>query len=122
MKIKAFFLSLIMGLSFSFMATANPNNTMQQAMSSSQSAASINDGELNQFAKAHKDVLQIQQKYQKKLQGNQDQQAVQEARQKAYQEMTKVIEDNGLTTQKYRQIAQMVEKSPKLQEKIDKMQ
>ena len=122
MKKTAFLLSFIMGLSFSVMATANTNNTMQQPPTTNQPAANVSESDLNKFAKAHKDIMQIQEKYQQKLQTNQDKQAAQDVQQKAYKEMSKAVENNGLTTQQYSKIAQMVQQSPQLQEKIKKMQ
>lgn len=143
MKKTALILTCILGSSFSLMANADVNNTTQQATPPAQqatppaqqatppaqqatpptqSAATVSDSDLNKFAKAHKEVIQIQQKYQEKLQGNQSQQASQEVQQKAYNEMTKAVESNGLTTQQYTEIAQKVQQSPQLQQKIQDMQ
>lgn len=122
MKKTALLLSFIMGLSFSLMATANTNNTMQQTPATNQPAANVSESDLNKFAKAHQEVMQIQQKYQQKLQTNQGKQAAQQIQQEANQEMSKAVENNGLTIQQYSKIAQMVQQSPQLQEKIQKMQ
>ncbi len=122
MKNTVLFLLFITGLSFSLMATANTNNTKPQTPATNQAAANVSDSDLNKFAKAHKELIQIQQKYQQKIQTNQGQQNAQQVQQKAYKEMSKAVESHGLTTQQYSQIAEKIQQSPQLQKKILKMQ
>ncbi|KTD64289.1 DUF4168 domain-containing protein [Legionella spiritensis] len=122
MKKIALFLSFITGFSFSLMATAATNNTVQQTPATNQSASNVSESDLNKFANAHKEVMQIQQKYQQQIQTNQDQKAAVQLQQKAYMEMSKAVENNGLTTQQYSQIAQQIQQSPQLQKKLQNMQ
>ncbi|KTD30701.1 DUF4168 domain-containing protein [Legionella israelensis] len=113
-------LSFITGFSFSILAAAD-TNTMQQTAPSNPSATKISEGDLNKFVKTYKELVQIQQKYQQKLQANQGKDA-QQLEQKAYKEMNEAVKNNGLTPQQYNQIAQQIQQNPQLRKKIQSMQ
>jgi len=119
MKNTALCLSFVAGLLFSLLAGAN---TIQQTTQTNQPAASVSNSDLKKFANANKELRQIQQNFQQKLKANQGQQAAQEMQKEALKKMAKVIENNGLSTEQYKQIAQSLQHSKKLQEKFQKLQ
>lgn len=71
-------------------------------------ASSFDENQLDAFVGAQKDMVSVQRKYAEKLQGKQEKpQEAQAIKQKAQQEMKKVVKDSGLEMDTYNQIAML---------------
>ncbi len=98
------------------------NSQQSQMPSAAPKAESISESELEDFAEARADVLEVQQSYQGKMQQAQDPSAQAEMRQQANQEMAAAVEDSGLSINEFNQINRAAQSNPQIAQKIQQMQ
>lgn len=81
----------------------------------------VNDNEIRAFTAAATEVQQVKQRWIPKLQAaaRQGPDAQQTTQQQAMQEMTQVVQKNGLSVDKYNQIADLAESDPEVQRRVE---
>jgi hypothetical protein len=80
----------------------------------------VSDKEATSFANAFNAVREIQKQYSQEVQGVQDESQIKELQQKYTDMMIKQVEDNGLSVDRYNEIAQAMQRDKNLQQKIEK--
>jgi hypothetical protein len=85
-------------------------------------SVAVNDKEIQAFAVASNEIQQLRQKWMPKVQeaSQQGPDAQQKAEDQALGEMKGAVEKNGLTVEKYNQIAQAAQADPEIRQKIQK--
>jgi|GEM_PF-932752 len=79
----------------------------------------VSDNELKSFAQAYKKITGIRLDYESRLSKVQDQKKAQELQQQAQTEMIRVVQDEGLTADKYNQIFAAVQQDQELRKKFN---
>ena len=79
----------------------------------------VNDNELQSFAQAYKKITGIRLDYESRLSKVQDEKKAQELQQQAQTEMIRVVQDEGLTADKYNQIFAAVQQDQELRKKFN---
>lgn len=92
-----------------------------ESQSAEQETKAPNKENLEKFAKARPKIKEIRSEYADKLQEVKDDAKAKELQEKYSQQMVDVIENVGLTVQKYNEIAMAVQNDPDLQDKVSKM-
>lgn len=82
------------------------------------SAPQVNDATVDKFVVAFTDVRELQQKYSKKLESIEDQEAAQNLQQEAQEEMVGAVEEAGLKVAEYNQVVAAMEQNPQLRDDI----
>ncbi len=80
---------------------------------------SVNDQDIAKFANAANDVVHVKQKWLPTIISKREPAEQQKAQQQAMDEMTKAVEKNGLSVDRYNQIADAAQSDPVLQRKIE---
>ena len=83
---------------------ARDDDRLAQAAQAAQGDAQFSDGDLENFIEAARDLSQIQQDYQPRVQAAGDDQQAAELQSQANAEMVQAIQESGLTVQTYQQI------------------
>lgn len=98
---------------------AEPASPQQLAQSQQSQQANFTDQELRSFVVAAQEVQQLSVQWQKRLkQAKDDQQKSQQLRQKATQEITQAVRNEGLTVKKYNKISMAARKDEELRSKL----
>lgn len=82
-------------------------------------AANVDDQQLEQFATAYREVEDVQQDFEKQLQGVSSQEEAQEVQQKAVDVMRTRIESTGMPFEEYARLAQQIQTDPRLQDRLE---
>lgn len=88
-------------------------------MAQQQEAPSFNEEELQQFAAAWDDVMEIREDYTEQMQQADEQSDAQELQQAANEEMIDAVEASGLDLETYGEIAQAASNDPELANRIN---
>jgi len=89
-----------------------------EGQATEQSIPSVSEGDLDKAARAYVGVIQTQQKYQAKLQGETDPAAAQATQQKVNTKIETLIRDAGLTMDQYNRTMQVVQMHEPTQQKF----
>lgn len=84
-------------------------------------AQDFSDQQLQQFADASQEIAVISQEYTQQLQSAEDEQAQQDVRQKANDEMVKAVQDSGLEVDTFNAIGQAIQQDPELMQRVQEM-
>lgn len=84
-------------------------------------ATKFDQGQIESFASAAREVHKIRTKWQSRLQDTEDADKAQELRTQAGAEMMSAVEKNGLSVDTYNAIATAAQQDPKLAERIAKL-
>ena len=84
-------------------------------------AQDFSDAQLQQFADASKEIAVLSQDYTKRLQEAEGEEAQQEVRMEANEEMVKVVEDSGLDVDTFNAIGQAIQQDPELMQRVQEM-
>jgi len=98
------------------------NGQANQTPPATQSAQDFSSQQLQQFASALTDVVDLREQAQQKMQSTEDKDAQSQIVQQARSQMLEAIKDAGLTLDDYNQIAQAARSNPDLAQKIQQMQ
>ncbi|ERS88491.1 hypothetical protein Q671_08315 [Halomonas sp. PBN3] len=84
-------------------------------------AQDFSDDQLQQFADASKEIAVLSQDYTKRLQEAEGEEAQQEVRMEANEEMVKVVEESGLDVDTFNAIGQAIQQDPELMQRVQEM-
>ena len=84
-------------------------------------AQDFSDAQLQQFADASKEIAVLSQDYTKRLQEAEGEEAQQEVRMEANEEMVKVVEESGLDVDTFNAIGQAIQQDPELMQRVQEM-
>lgn len=98
------------------MAAGEPNPSQQQGEALE---ASPDDGELSNFVAAFLRLIGVQHGYMMMLQDEQDPQRLESIKRNALDDMTAAVEQDGLSVDRYNEIALAVREDPDLQGRIE---
>lgn len=84
-------------------------------------AQDFSDQQLQQFADASQEIAVISQEYTQQLQSAEDEQAQQDVRQEANDEMVKAVQDSGLEVDTFNAIGQAIQQDPELMQRVQEM-
>jgi len=84
-------------------------------------AQDFSDAQLQQFADASKEIAVLSQDYTKRLQEAEGEEAQNEVRMEANEEMVKVVEDSGLDVDTFNAIGQAIQQDPELMQRVQEM-
>jgi len=84
-----------------------------------QSKPAVNDQDVEKFASAASEVVQVKRKWLPTIIRQPGPAEQQQAQQQAMQEMTQAVEKNGLSVDRYNQIADAAQSDPELQRRIE---
>lgn len=106
-------------------ATANAQeDSAANVAEQSQAAVPVqdfSDAQLQQFADASKEIAVLSQEYTERLQSTEDEEAQQEVRLEANEEMVKVVEESGLDVDTFNAIGQAIQQNPELMQRVQEM-
>lgn len=113
-------------LATGLMATAAHAQQSQESapdsMTSQQAPAQdFSDEQLQQFADASQEIAVISQEYTERLQAAEGEQAQQEVRSEANDEMIKVVEGSGLDVETFNAIGQAIQQNPEMMQRVQEM-
>jgi len=104
---------------FSALTMATPSKSAETSKSPPASAeTSINEKELNAFAKAYVDYQKIRASYGPALEGATDSQQKKQIEQEANTKVKRSLDAQGLTSERYNKIFAAVNDNPELRQKI----
>lgn len=84
-------------------------------------AQDFSDSQLQQFADASKEIAVLSQEYTERLQSAEGEEAQQEVRVEANEEMVKVVEESGLDVDTFNAIGQAIQQNPELMQRVQEM-
>ncbi|MCE0733552.1 DUF4168 domain-containing protein [Halomonas sp. G15] len=84
-------------------------------------AQDFSDAQLQQFADASKEIAVLSQEYTERLQSAEGEDAQQEVRMEANEEMVKVVEESGLDVDTFNAIGQAIQQNPELMQRVQEM-
>jgi len=84
-------------------------------------AQDFSDAQLQQFADASKEIAVLSQDYTQRLQAAEGEEAQQEVRMEANEEMVKVVEESGLDVDTFNAIGQAIQQDPELMQRVQEM-
>ncbi|WFM70528.1 DUF4168 domain-containing protein [Halomonas sp. CKK8] len=84
-------------------------------------AQDFSDQQLQQFADASQEIAVISQEYTQQLQSAEDEQAQQDVRQEANDEMVKAVQNSGLEVDTFNAIGQAIQQDPELMQRVQEM-
>ncbi|MEQ5801073.1 DUF4168 domain-containing protein [Halomonas sp. H10-9-1] len=106
-------------------ATANAQeDSAANVAEQSQAAVPVqdfSDAQLQQFADASKEIAVLSQEYTERLQSTEGEEAQQEVRLEANEEMVKVVEESGLDVDTFNAIGQAIQQNPELMQRVQEM-
>lgn len=82
----------------------------------------ISDAELKKFIHASDEVYKIREEYTERFNNAKDQPIAQQLQTEAQDKMLNAVENAGLDTESYNQLAQCVQTSPELQQRLQQLQ
>jgi len=112
-------ISLLAVLCFSGIAQAQ-SQSKEAMQGQGQAQAQVSDKEATSFAHAYNAVRGIQKQYSQEVQGVQDKSQIKNLQKKYTNKMIKKVENNGLSVDRYNEIAQAMQRDENLREKIEK--
>ncbi|MBP7188868.1 MAG: DUF4168 domain-containing protein [Thiopseudomonas sp.] len=80
------------------------------------------DAELKKFIHASEEVSKIREEYTERFNNAKDQPIAQQLQKEAQDKMLNAVENAGLDTESYNQLAQRVQTSPELQQRLQQLQ
>lgn len=84
-------------------------------------AQDFSDAQLQQFADASKEIAVLSQEYTERLQSAEGEDAQQEVRMEANEEMVKVVEESGLDVDTFNAIGQAIQQDPEMMQRVQEM-
>lgn len=106
-------------------ATAHAQeNAAANAAEQSQATApaqDFSDAQLQQFADASKEIAVLSQEYTERLQSAEGEEAQQQIRVEANEEMVSVVEESGLDVDTFNAIGQAIQQNPELMQRVQEM-
>ncbi|MYL23212.1 DUF4168 domain-containing protein [Halomonas alkaliantarctica] len=94
----------------------------QDSMTSQQAPAQdFSDEQLQQFADASQEIAVVSQEYTERLQAAEGEQAQQEVRSEANDEMIQIVEDSGLDVETFNAIGQAIQQDPEMMQRVQEM-
>ncbi|HSH57921.1 MAG TPA: DUF4168 domain-containing protein [Halomonas sp.] len=106
-------------------ATAHAQeNAAANAAEQSQATApaqDFSDAQLQQFADASKEIAMLSQEYTERLQAAEGEEAQQQVRVEANEEMVNVVEESGLEVDTFNAIGQAIQQNPELMQRVQEM-
>lgn len=95
-------------------ATAQPQTPTQAPALTQDAAPPVDEKKVKKFVAAYTDVQEVRQDYSEKLQNVQDPEKAKNLQEKAHAKMDNAVEDNGLSVDEYRELAQQINENPAL--------
>ncbi|CAM3542550.1 DUF4168 domain-containing protein [Halomonas lysinitropha] len=123
-RMTALFSAALLSLGLAGAAHAQDTQQSQDPAASGQAQApaqDFSDEQLQQFADASQEIAVISQEYTQELQAAEDEQAQQEVRMEANDEMVKVVEDSGLDVDTFNAIGQAIQQDPEMMQRVQEM-
>ncbi|HKM25941.1 MAG TPA: DUF4168 domain-containing protein [Thiopseudomonas sp.] len=112
-----------LGLSASAVMAQNTAPAQQQAApAQQQQQGHVSDADLEKFISANIEVSKVREEYAVKFNHAKDQEKAQQLQQEAQDEMLSAVEESGLDASSYNMLAEQIQSSPELQERIQKLQ
>ncbi len=87
-----------------------------------QDQAPVSDTELRQFVSASVEISKVREDYTQRLNNAKDQPIAQQLQQEAQDKMISAVETAGLDADSYNQLAERIQASPELQERLQTLQ
>lgn len=87
-----------------------------------QDQAPVSDTELRQFVTASVEISKVREDYTQRLNNAKDQPIAQQLQQEAQDKMISAVETAGLDADSYNQLAERIQASPELQERLQTLQ
>lgn len=100
-------------------STSNGDLARQQQQ---QGQDMTSDAELKKFIHASEEVSKIREEYTERFNNAKDQPIAQQLQKEAQDKMLNAVENAGLDTESYNQLAQRVQTSPELQQRLQQLQ
>lgn len=114
-----------LGLSASAVMAQNgaPTSSGDLARQQQQQGQDVtSDAELKKFIHASEEVSKIREEYTERFNNAKDQPIAQQLQKEAQDKMLNAVENAGLDTESYNQLAQRVQTSPELQQRLQQLQ
>ncbi len=112
-----------LGLSASAVMAQDSAPTQPNAASAQQQEqAQVSDTELRQFMSASIEISKLREEYTERLNNAKDQEIAQNLQEEAQDRMVSAVETTGLDAASYNELAEHVQSSPELQERLQSMQ
>lgn len=114
-----------LGLSASAVMAQNgaPTSSGDLARQQQQQGQEVtSDAELKKFIHASEEVSKIREEYTERFNNAKDQPIAQQLQKEAQDKMLNAVENAGLDTESYNQLAQRVQTSPELQQRLQQLQ
>ncbi|MBF7054074.1 DUF4168 domain-containing protein [Halomonas sp. KAO] len=84
-------------------------------------AQDFSDAQLQQFADASQEIAVLSQEYTERLQAAEGEEAQQQVRVEANEEMVSVVEESGLEVDTFNAIGQAIQQDPELMQRVQEM-
>jgi len=110
---------LLLLMAFPAMAQQGSPYQQQRQPDAYTPQAEISDEEMEQAATAYVEIAKIREDFQERLRQAESQEKVQKLQLEANKEMAEVVEDEGLTIQKYNEIIEAVQSDPEMRNKFN---
>jgi hypothetical protein len=115
-------LMLATPLSATAMEGDHPPAAEDQALGEGAALAhELDDQTKHQFAAAYADVLKVQNKYSRKLQGAADETEAREIQQRAQEEMVEAVRKANMSIDRYNEVVELISESPALLQEIEEL-
>ncbi|MDZ7853947.1 MAG: DUF4168 domain-containing protein [Halomonas sp.] len=113
-------------LSLGLFATVQAQETQQSQDSAATGQAQapaqdFSDDQLQMFADASQEIAVISQEYTQKLQAAEGEQAQQDVRKEANDEMVKAVQNSGLEVDTFNAIGQAIQQDPEMMQRVQEM-
>ena len=102
-------------------AQQSADTAQSQAPSAQAPAQDFSDDQLQQFADASQEIAVVSQEYTERLQSAEGEEAQQEVRAEANEEMIQIVENSGLDVDTFNSIGQAIQQNPEMMQRVQKM-
>lgn len=103
-------------------APTSSGDLARQQQQQQQGQDMTSDAELKKFIHASEEVSKIREEYTERFNNAKDQPIAQQLQKEAQDKMLNAVENAGLDTESYNQLAQRVQTSPELQQRLQQLQ
>lgn len=95
-------------------AQPQPQMPSAQAPAAQDAAPAVEEEKVKKFVAAYTDVQEVRQDFSQQLQQVQDPEKAKGLQEKAHKQMDSAVEDNGLSVEEYRELANQINENPEL--------
>lgn len=97
----------------------NSPQAPQQPQQAAGASIEVTEEDVQNFAEAHQQVMQVRQQYVGKAKNTEDKQKMAELKLAMQKDMLKAVQESGMAPQRYNQVARQVAKDEALQQRVE---